>query len=97
MTDAEQRIWVHLRAKRLAGFKFRRQHRMGRYVVDFVCPDARLVVELDGGQHLERQTYDAERTAYLESLGYRVLRFWNDDVLVRTHEVLEVILRALRD
>ena len=94
-TDAEQRLWYHLRNRRLQGWKFRRQHEIDRYVVDFVCPDAVLVVELDGSQHLKQMGYDARRTACLEAHGYRVLRFWDNDVLTNIEGVLEVILEAL--
>lgn len=95
MTDAEQRLWYHLRARRLSGYKFRRQHVVGPYVVDFVCIEARLVVEADGGQHAADGARDARRTRYLENRGYRVLRFWNDEVLRDTRAVLEGIEQAL--
>lgn len=94
-TDAERRLWYHLRAKRLQGYKFRRQHVIGPYIVDFVCLDRRLVIEIDGGQHLERRAQDAKRTAFLEQQGLRVLRFWNDEVLKDTEAVLTRILEAL--
>ncbi|WP_201316559.1 DUF559 domain-containing protein [Dyella sp. EPa41] len=94
-TDAERRLWRYLRREQLAGCKFRRQFPIGVYIVDFICVPARLVVELDGGQHLEAQAYDARRTRVIEAAGYRVLRFWNDDVLLRTDAVLEEILRHL--
>ncbi len=94
-TDAEQWLWYHLRRRRLQGWKFRRQHEMGRYIADFVCPDAGLIVELDGGQHGEQMIYDELRTLELEAMGYRVLRFWNNDVLKNVEDVLEVILEAL--
>jgi very-short-patch-repair endonuclease len=77
--------------------KFRRQHPIGGYFVDFVCLEARLVVELDGGQHAVCQGYDQRRTRFLEGRGYRVIRFWNDDVLLRTQLVLEAVLAALPD
>ena len=73
-TDAEARLWNYLRDRRLEGYKFRRQHRIGRYFVDLVCAEASLIVELDGGQHAERESYDAARTTALEVAGYRVLR-----------------------
>lgn len=95
MTDAEQRLWYHLRARRLGGFKFRRQHAVGPYVVDFVCKEAKLIVEADGGQHAADGARDARRTRYLENRGYRVLRFWNDEVLRDTRAVLEGIEQAL--
>ncbi|MHA6205397.1 endonuclease domain-containing protein [Dyella soli] len=94
-TDAEQWLWHHLRSRRLLGWKFRRQHEIGRYIADFVCPDAGLIVELDGGQHGEQMIYDERRTLELEAMGYRVLRFWNNDVLKNVEDVLEVILEAL--
>ncbi len=94
-TNAERRLWQHLRLKQLGGCKFRRQVPVAGYIADFVCLDMKLIVELDGGQHAERAAYDARRTHVLEAEGYRVLRYWNDDVLVRTNGVLEDILRAL--
>ena len=94
-TDAEQWLWYHLRSRRLQGWKFRRQHEIGRYIADFVCPDAGLIVELDGGQHGEQMIYDELRTLELEAMGYRVLRFWNNEVLKNVEDVLEVILEAL--
>ncbi len=95
-TDAERKLWYLLRANRLEGYKFRRQFPMDTYIADFVCLEQRLVIELDGGQHALAQTYDAKRTAYLESQGFQVLRFWNNDVLGNIEGVLEVILSALR-
>jgi very-short-patch-repair endonuclease len=95
MTDAERLLWRHLRNRHFSGWKFRRQHELDRYIVDFVCPDACLIVELDGGQHVEMVAKDAERTRRLEGMGYRVLRFWNNDVLMNTEAVLGVILEAL--
>ena len=94
-TDAEQLLWHHLRNRRLQGWKFRCQHEIGRYIVDFVCPDTGLIVELDGGQHGDQLIYDERRTVELEAMGYRVLRFWNNDVLKNVEGVLEVILEAL--
>ena len=95
-TDAERVLWFRLRDRRLAGWKFRRQAPIDRYVVDFVCADARLIVELDGGQHTERAEQDAARTAILQSMGYLVLRFWDNDVLANTDGVVETILNALQ-
>jgi very-short-patch-repair endonuclease len=95
MTDAERALWYQLRAKRLLGRKFRRQQPIGNYIVDFVSFEGGLVIELDGGQHLEQAEADAQRTAWLESQGFRVLRFWNDAVLKQTEAVLEEILRNL--
>ena len=81
----------------MAGRKFRRQHRIGPYIVDFYCAGAKLVIELDGGQHLDRQAYDFHRTRFLQAQGCRVIRFWNHDVLLQTDAVLEAILVALED
>lgn len=92
-TDAELRLWSHLRRKQAAGFRFRRQHPLGRYVVDFFCPEAKLIIEVDGGQHAEES---ATRETWLRSRGYRVLCFWNNDVLGNTEGVVEEIFRALR-
>jgi len=94
-TDAERHLWQHLRNRQLAGQRFRRQVPLAGYIVDFICPALKLVVELDGGQHVERAGYDARRTQALQILGYRVLRYWNDDVLLKTGDVLEDILRAV--
>lgn len=96
-TDAERCLWYFLRRRQQHGHKFRRQHPVAGYIVDFACVAKRIAIELDGGQHLEAQEYDEMRTAVLERQGYRVLRFWNDDVLLRTQEVLEVIWRALEE
>lgn len=96
MTDAEVRLWFHLRNRAFVRYKFRRQHPIGPYVVDFVCIEARLAVELDGGQHANMAS-DALRTAFLEAEGYRVLRFWNNDILKQTAAVLEALrLELLR-
>src|SRR5690348_1079259 len=95
MTDAERSLWRHLRGRHFESWKFRRQHQLSGYIVDFVCLAAGLVVELDGGQHLQDAKKDAVRTKALNALGYRVIRFWNDDVLIRTDVVLEEILAAL--
>ena len=94
-TDAEQRLWYHLRAHRFMGLKFKRQKPIGRYIVDFVCMEHRLIIELDGGQHAEQATYDRQRDAWLHGEGYRVLRFWNNDVLQELEGVLERIRGAL--
>ena len=94
-TDAEHALWRQLRNRRLQGWKFRRQHRIGPYFADFVCVEAGLVVELDGSQHLEQPQYDRARTAHLKREGFDVLRFWNDDVLRETEAVLVAIIIAL--
>ena len=90
-TDAERRLWYHLRTRQLAGVKFRRPQPIGRFVVDFCALDPKLVIEVDGGQHVEHAVHDEERSAYLRRCGYRVVRFWNDDVLQRTPAVLEKV------
>ena len=94
-TDAERHLWQHLRNRQLDGQRFRRQVPLAGYIVDFICPALKLVVELDGGQHVEQAGYDARRTRTLQVLGYEVLRYWNDDVLLKTGDVLEDILRAV--
>ena len=96
MTDAEKRLWGELRNKALGGFKFRRQAPVGRYVVDFVCHGAMLIVEVDGGQHAMESHRDATRTMDLEAAGFRVLRFWNNEVLQNTDGVLQEILRVAK-
>lgn len=96
-TDAEQRLWRSLRNRQLEGYKFRRQRPIGPYIADFICLDAKLIVEVDGGQHAEQIGYDAARTAFFEEQGYRVLRFWNTEVLTETEAVLESIRLALLD
>jgi len=95
--DAERELWKYLRAHRMAGFKFRRQMVIEPYIVDFVCIEARLIVEADGGQHLEQLEADRTRTEFLESLGYKILRFWNHDILSDAHAVLEKIRTYLND
>jgi len=94
-TPAEQKLWTVLRAHQTAGVHFRRQHAIGSYIVDFCAPRVKLIIELDGGQHLEQQEYDNERTEFLQAKGYRILRFWNKDVLKDSNSVMAVILDAL--
>ena len=94
-TQAERVLWRRLRRRQLAGFKFRRQHAVGPYICDFACLEASIVVELDGSQHAEQLDYDARRDTFLRSRGFRVLRFWNNDVLVRAEVTLETIYEAL--
>ena len=96
-TDVETALWRHLRGRQLDDCKFRRQHPFLDFVLDFVCLDRKLAVELDGGQHSGASGYDARRTARLEAAGFVVLRFWNNEVLENIDGVLEVILRALQD
>ena len=90
MTDAERRLWLHLRASQLCGVKFTRQFPIGNHVVDFACRSLKLAIECDGGQHSDSAT-DAARTAAIAAHGYRVIRFWNHDVLENTDGVLETI------
>jgi len=94
-TDAEQFVWAKLRSRRLGGYKFRRQMPIGPYIVDFVCLEARLILELDGGQHTEQKDYDTARTQWFQSQGFEVLRFWNHEVLEDWESVEEVIYGRL--
>jgi very-short-patch-repair endonuclease len=91
-TDAENKLWQVLRSHQINNIHFRRQHAIGPYIVDFCSPCHKLIIELNGSQHLEQQEYDAERTAYLESKGYQVLRFWNNEVLENMDGVVQVIM-----
>ena len=95
-TPAERKLWSRIRNDQL-GVTFRRQHAIGNYIPDFYSPKAKLIIELDGSQHLEQKEYDDERTAFLESRGYRVLRFWNNDVMNNTEAVLTVIWNILKE
>ncbi len=95
-TPAERRLWRYLRFRQLDGHRFRRQAPIGRFIVDFVWFLRRLVIEVDGGQHADRPQEDAKRTCWLEGEGFRVLRFWNNDVLHNTEGVVESIRAALR-
>ena len=97
MTDAELRLWLRLRCEQRERFHFRRQIPIGPYIVDFVCFKAKLVVEVDGGQHATVTAEDARRTRWLESQGFRVLRFWNSEVLAELDSVLEEIGKTLAD
>ena len=93
MTDAERRLWQHLRGGQLHGIRFRRQYVIGNYIADFAAPEIRLIIELDGGQHATQQRYDHQRTAFLQNRGYCALRYWNHDVLQQTGVVLAEILK----
>ncbi|MCJ7596571.1 MAG: DUF559 domain-containing protein [Desulfobacterales bacterium] len=95
LTDAEKVLWKHLRAKQLQGLKFRRQEPVGKYVVDFVCYQKRIVVEVDGGQHSKESSKDEERDRWFRKQGFKVLRFWNNDVLTNTNGVLEMIIKNI--
>jgi very-short-patch-repair endonuclease len=94
-TDAERRLWSHLRSRQLGEFKFKRQETIGLFVADFACVECKLIIEADGGQHGSER--DEQRTAYLEALGWKVLRFWNDDILQNTDGVLTVIVVACEE
>jgi very-short-patch-repair endonuclease len=90
-TDTERKLWHHIRDKQIENFRFRRQRPIGKYIVDFICLEANLVIELDGGQHAEQLQYDAARTKYLTAQGLHVLRYWNNDVVQNIEGVLEDI------
>ncbi|MFN0118322.1 MAG: endonuclease domain-containing protein [Elusimicrobiota bacterium] len=94
-SKAEKLLWYYLRNNQLNNYKFRRQHVIKPYIVDFVCIEKKLIIEVDGGQHALQENYDAHRTEFLQSKGYKVLRFWNNHVLVNTESVLESILKFL--
>jgi very-short-patch-repair endonuclease len=94
-TDAELSLWYTLRNRRLNGYKFHRQYVVGSYIIDFVCLEKKIVIEVDGGQHAENISYDETRTAYLNTRGFRVLRYWNNEVLNKMESVLGEILECL--
>ena len=94
-TDAERQLWTMLRSRRFAGFKFRRQQPIDHYIADFCCLEKRLIIELDGGQHASQQSYDDQRTRYLNENGFRVLRFWNNQLMAERNAVMEMIFNAL--
>ena len=96
MTEAEQRLWYHLRNRRLSGYKFKRQYPIGNYIADFICLEKNLIIEADGGQHNDNPRDDA-RTAWLQAQGYTVLRYWNHDILQQTEAVLTHILHHLEN
>jgi len=95
LTDAEQILWQKLRSKQIYGNKFRRQFVLGNYIVDFICLDKRLIIEVDGGQHMENVSYDSQRDEWLKSQNFKVLRFWNNQVLGELDSVLDVIVKSL--
>jgi adenine-specific DNA-methyltransferase len=94
-TDAEKKLWSRLRDRQICAVKFRRQHPIGRFVADFCCLEKRLIVELDGGQHIANAEADRNRSRYLETKGFRVLRFWDNEVLGNLDAVMEQIVRVL--
>ena len=95
MTDAERALWARLRRRQVLGHKFRRQQPLGPFIVDFVCLERKLVIEVDGGQHADQQQDDARRTGWLEDQGFVVLRFWNHEVLAEPEAVIQAIADAL--
>ena len=97
LTPAEARLWSRLRAHRMKDIHFRNQHAIGNFVVDFIASRRKLIIELDGDQHLEQEEYDAERTAFFESKGYRVIRFWNGEVMNDIEGVMRAIDMALEE
>jgi very-short-patch-repair endonuclease len=94
LTPAERKLWAVIRNDQL-GVNFRRQHAIGIYIPDFVCIEKKLIIELDGSQHLEQEEYDKERTKYLKSQGYKVIRFWNNDIIKNIEGVILAIMNAL--
>jgi len=96
-TDAESKLWARLRDRQLCSAKFRRQHAIGPFIADFCCVERGLVIEIDGGQHATQAQADQRRSAHLERSGYRVLRFWDNEVLMNMEAVLERIFQVLND
>lgn len=97
LTPAERKLWAYLRGDKLEGINFRRQHAIGNYITDFCAIKEKLIIELDGSQHLEQAEYDKERTQYLESLGYKVIRFWNNQIMNDMNGVILAITFALEE
>ena len=99
MTDEERKLWEILRAHRFYGYKFKRQVLIGNYIVDFLCPEKNLIIEIDGGQHNEPSNieYDEKRTEYLKQQGYKVLRFWNDEVWNNFADVIDKIISEVSE
>ena len=94
-TNAEQALWKHLRMRQIGGYKFRRQQPIGPCIVDFISFERRVIIEVDGGQHSQQTEYDTERTTWLNAQGYRVLRFWNNQMLEEVEAVKAIILKVL--
>lgn len=97
LTPAERKLWAYLRNNKINGVSFRRQHAIGKYIPDFCAVQEKLIIELDGSQHLEQETYDAERTKYLEEQGYKVIRFWNNQVMNDMNSVILAITYAIEE
>ena len=95
MTDAEKLIWRHLRGRRFERIKFKRQVPIGKYIADFAALDLKLIIEIDGGQHAVNEAADRQRTTHLEASGFRVVRFWNHDVLGNIQGVMEALLQEI--
>jgi very-short-patch-repair endonuclease len=96
-TPAEKKLWSRLKDRQVNGVKFRRQHAIGNYIPDFCAIKEKLIIELDGSQHLEQEEYDNERTKYFESLGYKVIRFWNNQIMNDMNSVILAITYALEE
>ena len=96
-TPTEIKLWNHIRSRRFMGLKFRRQYPLGPYIVDFICIEKKLIIEIDGSQHneLKQEAYDAHRTEYLTKLGYQVLRFWNHEILLHFDEVTDKLYQHM--
>jgi len=97
MTDAEKKLWSLLRNRQFEGLKFRRQHAIGKYIVDFICFEKKIVIEVDGSQHLENRIYDANRTEWLQKQDFKVIRFWNNDVLNEIEVVLDKLYEKIKN
>lgn len=93
LTDAEKKLWANIRKRQINGLKFRRQQPIGNYIVDFVCYEKKIIIKIDGGQHIENENFDLKRSKWLEGQGFEVLRFWNNEVLENTQEVLDFICK----
>lgn len=97
LTPTERKLWAYLRNNQINGVSFRRQHAIGKYIPDFCAVQEKLIIELDGSQHLDQQEYDAERTKYLEEQGYKVIRFWNNQILNDMNGVILAITYAIEE
>ena len=95
MTDVERILWAKVRSRQLQGFRFRRQHPIGKYIVDFVCLELKLIIELDGGQHMNQQQYVTNRSQWLQKNGFKTVRFWNNDILDNLDGIMETICMHL--